>query len=89
MKTPSAQIFKSTFSGPYNRQEYSLILLNRTHSVPLLVMQCVTFTIVYCVVIDIQQCFVVFDVLLINDKNLANCPLRERVEHLQKSANQP
>ncbi|XP_065897200.1 DNA ligase 4-like isoform X2 [Dysidea avara] len=33
---------------------------------------------------DVQQCFVVFDVLLINDKNLANCPLHERVSHLQK-----
>ena len=32
----------------------------------------------------VQQCFVVFDVLMINDNNLANCPLRERAEHLKK-----
>lgn len=31
-----------------------------------------------------QQCFVVFDVLMINDTNLANQPLRERVEKLTK-----
>ena len=32
----------------------------------------------------VQQCFVVFDVLMINDNNLANCPLRERADHLKK-----
>ena len=31
---------------------------------------------------DIGQCFVAFDVLLVNDKNLANCPLQERVGYL-------
>ncbi len=31
-----------------------------------------------------QQCFVVFDVLMINDTNLANCPLSERAEQLKK-----
>lgn len=31
-----------------------------------------------------QQCFVVFDVLMVNDTNLANCPLRERAEQLKK-----
>ena len=31
-----------------------------------------------------QQCFVVFDVLMINDNNLANKPLKERVELLKK-----
>ena len=33
---------------------------------------------------SVQPCFVVFDVLMVNDTNLANCPLRERVEHLNK-----
>ena len=32
----------------------------------------------------VQQCFVVFDVLMINDTNLANQPLRERVDQLKK-----
>eukprot|EP00731_Ephydatia_muelleri_P033438 Em0029g44a len=31
-----------------------------------------------------QQCYVVFDVLMINDTNLANCPLRDRLEQLKK-----
>ncbi len=31
-----------------------------------------------------QQCFVVFDVLMVNDINLANHPLRERADHLRK-----
>ena len=31
-----------------------------------------------------QQCFVVFDVLMVNDTNLANCPLKERAEKLTK-----
>ena len=31
-----------------------------------------------------QQCFVVFDVLMVNDTNLANCPLKERAEQLKK-----
>jgi DNA ligase-4 len=31
---------------------------------------------------DVQQCFVAFDVLLVNGKNLANCPLQERVSYL-------
>ena len=34
--------------------------------------------------IGIQPCYVVFDVLMINETNLANCPLGERVEHLNK-----
>ena len=34
--------------------------------------------------IGAQQCFVVFDVLMVNDTNLANCPLRERTEQLKK-----
>jgi ATP-dependent DNA ligase len=33
-----------------------------------------------------QQCFVVFDVLMVNDSNLANCPLKERAEQLKKYA---
>ena len=38
-----------------------------------------------------QQCFVVFDVLMVNDTNLANCPLKERAEKLTKyvSTNPP
>ena len=31
-----------------------------------------------------QQCFVVFDVLMVNDTNLANCPLKDRAEQLKK-----
>ena len=34
--------------------------------------------------VGVQQCFVVFDVLKINDENLANCPLVERTEQLKK-----
>lgn len=34
--------------------------------------------------LGVQQCFVVFDVLMVNDTNLANCPLRERAEQLKK-----
>ena len=33
-----------------------------------------------------QQCYVVFDVLMINDSNLANQPLAERVKQLKKLA---
>jgi len=32
----------------------------------------------------VQQCFVVFDVLMINDSNLANCPLVDRIKKLKK-----
>jgi DNA ligase-4 len=32
----------------------------------------------------VQPCYVVFDVLMINDINLANCPLKERLENLSK-----
>ena len=32
----------------------------------------------------IQQCFVVFDVLMVNDTNFANHPLSERAEQLKK-----
>ena len=46
-------------------------------------------SVLQCLILEIQQCFVVFDVLLINDKNLANCPLHERVEHLKKLASVP
>lgn len=31
-----------------------------------------------------QQCYVVFDVLMINDTNLANQPLSARIEQLKK-----
>ena len=31
-----------------------------------------------------QQCYVVFDVLMVNDTNFANCPLCERIEELKK-----
>ena len=34
--------------------------------------------------VGVQQCFVVFDVLMINEANFANEPLVERVEHLKK-----
>ena len=34
--------------------------------------------------VGVQQCFVVFDVLKINDDNLANCPLIERAEKLKE-----
>ncbi|CAI8009872.1 DNA ligase 4 [Geodia barretti] len=34
--------------------------------------------------IGIQQCFVVFDVLMVNDTNFANRPLSERAEQLKK-----
>ena len=34
--------------------------------------------------VGVQPCYVVFDVLMINETNLANCTLRERVEHLNK-----
>ena len=34
--------------------------------------------------IGAQQCFVVFDVLMVNDTNLANCPLKDRAEQLKK-----
>ncbi|XP_077997197.1 DNA ligase 4-like [Glandiceps talaboti] len=33
---------------------------------------------------DLQTCFCVFDCLLFNDKNLANCPLTERLQYLSK-----
>lgn len=39
---------------------------------------------VQCVRVGAQQCFVVFDVLMVNDTNLANCPLKERAEQLKK-----
>ena len=34
---------------------------------------------------SVQQCFVVFDVLMINTSNLANCPLVDRIQKLKKS----
>ena len=39
---------------------------------------------VCCLHVGAQQCFVVFDVLMVNDTNLANCPLMERAEQLKK-----
>ena len=39
---------------------------------------------IWCVHVGAQQCFVVFDVLMVNDTNLANCPLKERAEQLKK-----
>lgn len=33
---------------------------------------------------DVQVCYAVFDVLLVNDKKLANCPLKERLAYLPK-----
>ena len=32
----------------------------------------------------LQPCFVAFDVLLVNDKKLANVPLSERIKHLER-----
>ena len=38
----------------------------------------------YFISLGTQPCFVVFDILMINHINLANCPLRERIEHMNK-----
>ncbi|XP_072034969.1 DNA ligase 4-like [Amphiura filiformis] len=34
---------------------------------------------------DLQVCYCVFDILLYNDKKLASCPLKERLQYLKRS----
>ena len=47
-------------------------------------MQYVRMLLLFQMPVGAQQCFFVFDVLMVNETNLANCPLKERAEQLKK-----